>query len=84
MWGDLRVDVYKHEKTGGCWAILAPEKRQHLCYLCIHVNFYPDARELTFSKRKLDILSKDKIDSKVDSNFYLHLSFDSRMDRCSP
>ena len=80
VWGDLRVDVYKHKAAkNGCWSFLPPESRKHVCFMCMHVNFYPDVRELTFPKRKLDILSKDKMDRQADSNFFLHLTFDSNI-----
>jgi hypothetical protein len=79
VWGDLRVDVYQHKAAkNGCWSLVPPDARKHVCFMCMHVNFYPDVRELTFPKRKLDILSKDKMDKKTDSNFFLHLAFDPK------
>lgn len=76
IWGDARIDVYRHVNKYRGTSLFGSKKR-HLCYACIHTNFYGGGQtEITFPKRKLDIQSKDKANRSTDANFALtmHIS----------
>ncbi len=50
VWGDVRIDVYKHTKK------VHESKRKAMCYMVLNTCFYGDQTEIKFPKNKLDML----------------------------
>jgi hypothetical protein len=64
--GDTKIEIFRH-KTG------RDSKRKLLCFVVLHPGFYPDKKEIVFTKKKIDMLHKDCKNELTDADFKLTL-----------
>ena len=72
VWGDVRIDFYKHANSS------RNSKKTLAFFLVFHTAFYTGKTSIEFGKKKLDMLCKDSKGKKTDSNFEvsLRISYD--------